>query len=67
LMRNIKEKFVRIYVNCVKNTNLFEKKSWYLAHPLSFSRRVGPKDLKVDIYSFPAWYSALKEWCGAVG
>jgi len=26
LMRNIKEKFVRIYVNCVKNASLFEKK-----------------------------------------
>jgi len=26
LMRNIKEKFVRIYVNCDKNANLFEKK-----------------------------------------
>jgi len=26
LMRNIQEKFVRIYVNCVKNANLFEKK-----------------------------------------
>jgi len=27
LMRNIEEKFVRIYVNCVKNANLFEKKN----------------------------------------
>jgi len=26
LIRNIKEKFVRKYVNCVKNANLFEKK-----------------------------------------
>jgi len=26
LMRNIKEKFVRIYVNCVKNANIFEKR-----------------------------------------
>jgi len=26
LMRNIKEIFLRIYLNCVKNANLFEKK-----------------------------------------
>jgi len=27
MMRNIKERSVRIYVNCVKNANLFEKKN----------------------------------------
>jgi len=28
LMRNIKEKFVKIYVNCVKNAKLSEKKTF---------------------------------------
>jgi len=38
-------------VNCVKNANLFGKNAnSYLAHPLSFSRRFGPKDLK-------SWYA----------
>jgi len=74
LISNIKEKFIRIYINC----DLFEKKmqksraslltsGCYLAHPLSFSRQVGPKDLKSCYSQFSCLIFSIKRMLWSSG